>query len=96
MNTTTTLNLNGHKIKVIWSDPITPWFLVKDICKAFRIEEEGSFLRLVQERDKAMVTLEGQDYSVVTDFGACTALYSFTEKGSDELRRLVCLEILVI
>ncbi len=91
---TTTFNLNGQPIRVIWSDPITPWFLTKDLCEAFRIEEEGSFLRLVLERDKAVVTMDGRDYTVVTDFGACAALYSFTEKGSDELRRLVCLEVL--
>ena len=90
---TTTFNLNGHKIKVIWSDPITPWFLTKDLCEVFGIEEDA-FLRLVLERDKAVVTLDGRDYSVVTDFGACAALYSFSEEGSDELSKLVCLEVL--
>ncbi len=90
----TIFNLNGNPIRVIWSDPITPWFIVKDLCEVFGIEE-GSFLRLVLERDQAFVVIDGQDYTVVTDFGACAALYAFTEKGSDELRRLVCLKILV-
>ncbi len=91
---TTTFNLNDHKIKVIWSDPITPWFLTKDLCEVFRIEED-EFLRLVLDRDKAVVTLEGKDHTVVTDFGACAALYAFSVEGSDELRKLICLEILV-
>lgn len=90
---TTTFNLNGNQLRVIWSDPLTPWFIVKDLCKAFGIEEDG-FLQFVQERDKTFVVLDGQDYSVVTDFGACAALYSFTEEGADNLRRLVCLEVL--
>lgn len=91
---TTTHNLNGNPIRVIWSDTITPWFIAKDICQAFSIEED-SFLKLVLERDKSFVVLDGQDYNVVTDFGACAALYSFTEEGSDDLRRLVCLEVLL-
>ena len=91
---TTTHNLNGNQIRVIWSDTLTPWFIAKDICKAFAIEEK-SFLKLVLERDKAVAVLDGQDYSVVSDFGACAALYSFTEEGSDNLRRLVCLEVLL-
>ncbi len=89
----TFFNLTGQPIRVIWSDAITPWFITKDLCEVFGIEE-GSFLKLVLERDKAVVVLGGQSYSVVTDFGACTALYSFTEEGSDELRKLVCLEVL--
>ena len=90
---TTAFNLNGSQIKVVWSDPLTPWFIVKDLCRTFEIEED-SFLKFVQERDKAFVMLDGQDYSVVTDFGACAALYSFTEEGADNLRRFVCLEVL--
>lgn len=89
---TTTFNLNGNQIKVIWSDT-TPWFIAKDLCKAFGIEED-SFLKLVLERDKTFVALEGQGYNVVTDLGACAALYHFTEEGSDTLRRFVCLEVL--
>lgn len=91
---TTTHNLNGNQLRVIWSDPITPWFVAKDVCKAFGIEED-SFLQFVLERDKTFVMLGGQDYSVVTDFGACAAMYHFTEEGSDSLRRLVCLEVLL-
>ena len=90
----TTHNLNGNQLRVIWSDPLTPWFIAKDICQAFAIEED-SFLKLVLERDKAVVLLDGRDYNEVTDFGACAALYSFTEEGSDSLRRLVCLEVLL-
>lgn len=90
---TTTFNLNGNQIRVIWSDPLTPWFVTKDLCKAFGIEEDA-FLRLALERDKTFVMLDGQDYSVVSDFGACAALYHYTEEGSDHFRRLVCLEVL--
>lgn len=89
---TTTFNLNGNPIRVIWSDK-TPYFITKDLCRAFGIEEDA-FLRLVLERDKAVVVMDGQDYAVVTDFGACAALYAFTEEGSDSLRKLVCLEVL--
>ena len=90
---TTTFTINGSQIRVIWSDTITPWFVTKDICKAFEIEEDV-FLQFALERDKTFVVLDGQDYSVVTDFGACAALYSFTAEGADNLRRLVCLEVL--
>lgn len=91
---TTIFNLNGNQIRVILSDSLTPWFITKDVCEAFGIEEDA-FLQFVLERDKTFVMLDGQDYSVVTDFGACAALYSFTEEGSDNLRRLVCLEVLL-
>lgn len=91
---TTTHNLNGNQLRVIWSDPLTPWFIAKDICTTFGIEE-AAFLKLVLERDKSFVMLDGQDYSVVTDFGACAALYHYTVEGSDNLRRLVCLEVLL-
>lgn len=91
---TTTFNLNGNQIRVIWSDTLTPWFIAKDLCKAFGIEEDV-FLQFALERDKTFVVLDGQDYSVVTDFGACAALYAFTEEGSDHFRRLVCLEVLL-
>ena len=91
---TTTFNLNGSKLRVIWSDPLTPWFIAKDLCKAFGIEED-SFLQFVLERDKAFVVLDGQVYNIVTDFGACAALYPFTEEGAEKLRRLVCLEVLL-
>lgn len=90
---TTTFNLNGNQLRVIWSDPLTPWFIAKDICKAFGIEEY-SFLQFVLERDKTFVVLDGQNYDVVTDFGACAALYHYTEEGSDHFRRFVCLEVL--
>ena len=90
---TTTFTLNGNQLRVVWSDPLTPWFVTTDLCRTFEIEE-GSFLKLVLERDKAFVVLDGQGYSVVTDFGACAALYSFTAEGADNLRRLVCLEVL--
>lgn len=65
---TTTVNLNGNQIRVIWSDQ-APWFVAKDLCTAFGIEE-GSFLKLALERDKTFVVLDGQGYNVVTDFGA--------------------------
>lgn len=91
---TTTFNLNGNPIRVIWSDTLTPWFIAKDLCRAFGIEEDA-FLRLALERDKTVVVLDGQDYSVVSDFGACAALYHYTVEGSDNLRRLVCLEVLL-
>lgn len=90
---TTTFNLNGNQIRVIWSDPLTPWFATKDLCKTFAIEEDA-FLKLVLERDKTFAVLDGQAYNVVTDFGACAALYHYTEEGADNLRRFVCLEVL--
>lgn len=90
---TTTFNINGNQIRVILSDTITPWFIAKDLCKAFGIEED-SFLKFVLERDKTVVALDGQDYRVVTDFGACAALYHYTAEGSDHFRRFVCLEVL--
>ena len=89
----TTFNFNQVNVRTVTDEQGNPWFIANDLCEAFEIEED-SFLKLVLERDKTFVVLDGQAYNVVTDFGACAALYHFTAEGADTLRRLVCLEVL--